>query len=99
MRKFLFKRNPLLVLMGRLVSGLGSTMMAFALSLYVLDITGSGAKFASVLALSFLPRLLLGPFAGILADRRSRKKTMVILDVVSGVAALSFALIYFDKER
>lgn len=97
MVKLIFKRNPLLVLLGGLVSGLGSMMMSFALSLYVLDITGSGAKFASVLAMSLVPRLILGPFAGILSDRISRKKTMVALDIISGSVTLIFAFAFMKN--
>ena len=97
MFKLIFRRNPLLILLGGLVSGLGSMMMSFALSLYVLDITGSGAKFASVLAMALVPRLILGPFAGILSDRISRKKTMVVLDAISGSVTLVFAFFFIKN--
>ncbi len=92
MLRIIFKRNPLLVLIGGFVSRLGSMMQSFALSLYVLDTTGSGAKFASVLTMTMIPRLILGPLAGILSDRVSRKKTMVFLDIASGIITLSFAV-------
>ncbi|MBN2851429.1 MAG: MFS transporter [Clostridia bacterium] len=95
--KVLFKRNPLLLLCGQMVSMLGSILMRFALSLYILDITGSGVKFASVLAVSMLPQLFLGPFGGVIADKVSRKWLIVCLDIVSGIVTLSFAYLYFIK--
>jgi len=92
--KALLKRNPLLLLMGQLVSMIGSILQQFALSLYVLDVTGSGIKFASVLAIAIIPQLIIGPFGGVIADKVSRKWLIVILDVISGVVTLIFAYIY-----
>jgi MFS family permease len=99
MFKLIFKRDPLLILLGGFVSGLGSMMMSFALSLYVLDVTGSGTKFASVLAMAIIPRLIFGPFAGVLSDRISRKKTMVVLDIASGLVTLIFVVLFMNSAE
>ncbi len=93
--KPLLKRNPLLLLLGQLVSAMGSMMQSFALSLYVLDKTGSGTKFASVIAMAIIPRIILGPVAGIITDRISRKKMIVILDFASFLVTIGFAAVYF----
>lgn len=92
------KRNPLLLLLGQLVSAFGSIMQHFALSLYVLDKTGSATQFASVLVVSIIPRLVLSPFAGVVVDRLSRKKMIVVLDMISGIITLGFAALFFASD-
>jgi len=64
--------------MRKLVSILGSNIQSFALSLYVLRITGSATKFASVLGIAIIPRLILSPIAGVIADWFDRKKLLFI---------------------
>ena len=92
--KLLKQKNFLFLVIGSAASTLGSEMQSFILSLYVLGITGSGTKFASVLALSIVPKIILGPFAGVFADRFDRKKMMVGLDLISGIIVGIFAIIY-----
>ena len=41
-------------------------MLRFAMSMWVLDETGSATVFASVLAISIVPTILLSPFGGVL---------------------------------
>lgn len=89
------KRNFTLVILGKFVSLLGTIFFQeFALSLYVLNQTGSGTKFASVLAIALIPKLILGPFAGVLADWFDRKKMVVILDMLSGVIVAGFGVLF-----
>ncbi len=87
----LLRKNFILLFCGQVVSLLGTMMQSFVLSLYVLDTTGSGSMFASVLAISVVPRFLLSPFAGVLADRFNRKRMVVLLDILSGCITLAFA--------
>jgi dTMP kinase len=49
------------------------------------QVSGSAAKgfaFGSVIAVQLLPALVLGPVAGVLADRFDRRRTMVTVDVI-----------------
>ena len=76
----LFKQKDFsLLILGKLVSLVGSNMQQFALSLYVLSITGSATIFASILSISILPRLLLSPIAGVFGDLFDRKRSIVLL--------------------
>lgn len=94
--KILFQKDFFLLTCGKLVSLLGSNMQQFALSLYVLAITGSAAIFASVLSISIIPRLLLSPIAGLFGDWFNRKKTIIFVDLINtivvGLVAVIFAL-------
>jgi len=83
--KLLKNKDFALLLAGQYISAVGSAMQGFALSLYVLSITQSGGKFASVLAISVIPRLILGPVAGVFVDRLDRKKIIVYLNILSGI--------------
>lgn len=81
--------NIALYLTAKTVSLLGTNIYNFALSLYILKITGSGASFAINILAGMLPRIVLGPFAGILADRIDRKKITTAFDALSGLVVLS----------
>ena len=89
----LFRRNFTLLLLGQTSSLLGNLTLKFALSMYVLEITGSAAVFAGLLAAAMIPTILLSPFGGVLADRADRRAIMVILDALSGAAVLAAALL------
>jgi len=73
---------------------MGTQIQDFAMSLYVLKITGSAAKFASVLAITVIPQIILGPICGVFADWFDRKKMMILLDVLSGFIVLSMGIVY-----
>lgn len=95
----LFKdRNFSLLMAGKAVSLTGSNLLQFALSLYVLAITGSATVFASVLSITIFPRLLLSPIAGVFGDWFDRKKAIVILDLISGSIMGIFFLLYLLND-
>ncbi|MCK4258407.1 MAG: MFS transporter [Halanaerobiales bacterium] len=83
--EFKIRKNMLLMVCGKLVSQFGSIIYGFALGLYVLKATGSGLGFAGTLVCSLLPGIILGPFAGVIADRFNRKRMVVIMDFLSGL--------------
>lgn len=85
-------RNLAILVFGQIISLFGSAIHRFALSLYVLDQTGSGSVFASILAFSMIPIVILAPVAGVIADRLDRKKVMVVLDFISAAVILAYAV-------
>ena len=89
MKPKLFTRNFTLLILGQISSLIGNLTLKFALSMYVLEQTGSASIFAGLLALSMLPTILLSPFGGILADRANRRNIMVALDALSGLSVLA----------
>lgn len=80
-------RNMALFFIGKIISVLGSGMFTFVAGLTILKMTGSGSSFAISLICGSLPRVLLAPFAGIIADRMNRRKLMIASDV-AGVAVM-----------
>lgn len=86
MKEKLFNRNFTLLLLGQVFSLIGNYTLKFALSMYVLERTGSAAIFAGLLAVATMPQVLLAPIGGLLADRLNRRNMMVALDALSGTA-------------
>lgn len=89
----LFTRNFTLLILGQVSSLIGNYTLKFALSMYVLEQTGSASIFAGMLSAALLPTVLLSPFGGILADRANRKHIMVALDALSGLSVLAAGLL------
>ena len=92
MKKKLFTRNFTFLILGQISSLLGNYTLKFALSMYVLEKTGSASVFAGLLAAAMLPPIFLSPFGGLLADRANRRNIMVGLDALSGTAVLAAGL-------
>ncbi len=88
----LFTRNFTLLILGQASSLLGNGALRFAVSMYVLDATGSAGTFSLIVALSMLPMIVLSPLGGVLADRADRRRIMVALDALSGLTVLLGAL-------
>ena len=85
-------KNFNLMVLGQIISILGSALLRFALSLYILDTTGSESLFASLFAISNIP-LLLAPLGGAIADRFNRRNLMVIFDFTSSAIVLSLIIL------
>jgi MFS family permease len=85
-------RNFRLLMTGQIITVFGSSLLRFALSLYVLDITGRADLFAALVALSSVP-ILLAPIGGAISDRFNRKHLMVLYDFICAVVTFAFLLI------
>ncbi|PFU28806.1 MFS transporter [Bacillus cereus] len=83
-----------LMVSGQIITILGSTLLRFALSLYVLDITGRADIFAGLYAVTSIP-FLLAPLGGAIADRFNRRNVMVIFDFINAAIVLSFIVLLF----
>lgn len=98
MTQNLFSRNFILLILGQITSLFGNFILKLALSMYVLEVTGSAAVFAGILSVAAVPTILLSPLGGILADRADRRNTMVALDTLSGISVLC-AVLFLSKEN
>ncbi|MBA2278400.1 MAG: MFS transporter [Chloroflexia bacterium] len=75
--------------LGQLVSNFGDTLHYIALVVLVFEITGRGAAVAFLVAVEIVPVLLLGPVAGVVIDRFSRKALLIGSDLVRAGLVLS----------
>lgn len=93
MAQRLFTRNFLLLVAGQAASLFGNFILRLALSMYVLEATGSVAIFAGILSAAMLPTILLSPLGGVLADRMDKRDLMVALDTLAGISVLGAAFL------
>ena len=93
MTQKLFAKNFVLLILGQLTSLFGNFILKLALSMYVLEVTGSAAIFAGILSVATIPTIVLSPLGGIFADRADRQNMMVALDGLTGVSVLGAALL------
>ncbi|MFP3043169.1 MFS transporter [Treponema primitia] len=89
-KKTIFQRDFILVAIGQIISIFGNQIVRFALPLYLLNKTGSSVLFGTILAVSFIPMLLLFPIGGIIADRLNKRNIMVILDFSTAILIFLF---------
>ena len=81
------------ITIGSLISMVGGTLSGFAISLLVLDYTGSTFLYTLYNACNQIPMLICPILAGPYLDRMSRKKVIYTLDFTSSVIYLSLFLL------
>lgn len=82
------RRNFRLYFTGQSISQVGGWMQAVAQSWLVLHLTGSATALGVVSALQFAPTLVLGPYAGVLADRVAKRRLLFVTQSAAGLLAL-----------
>lgn len=90
-KKTLWTKNYTVLILGTLVSAIGSTAMNFVMGLVVFDNTASTWLSGLFMAVSMIPNIVLPILIAPYMDRCSRKKVIVGLDLLSGVLYLGFA--------
>lgn len=91
-----FNRNFKILVFGQIISIFGASVLRFALSLYVLDLTNSATIFGTIMGLSIVPAIVISPIGGAIADRFDKKKIMVILDLCTSLLIVVFAVLLFS---
>ena len=86
-------KDFILVAIGRIVSAFGNQILRYALPLYLLIQTGSSALFGSIMAVSFVPMVLLFPIGGIIADRLNKRNIMLVLDLCTALLIMAFCIL------
>jgi MFS family permease len=78
--------------LAQIVSENGDWFYTLAIYSLLLDLTGKASSVALALVLQVLPHTLLGPLAGTANDRVSRRKVMIVSDLVRVVIVASMLL-------
>ncbi|HEY5561424.1 MAG TPA: MFS transporter [Clostridiaceae bacterium] len=90
------KSNPFRALwVGQTFSRLGDCIMTVLLPMTVYSMSKSAMAMSLVMALMFLPKIILLPFTGVLVDRLSRVMLMIISDLCRFVILLILAYLYY----
>jgi MFS transporter, DHA3 family, macrolide efflux protein len=80
----------------QLVSVLGSGLTSFGLGVWIFSETRQATPFALTVLFGSLPRVLLSPIAGTLADRWDRRKLMLLADTADGLVTLVAAGLFLS---
>lgn len=86
-------RNYRLYLFSQIISFSGLWMQSLALAWLVLELTGSGTALGTVMAMQFLPTLLLAPYGGTIADRFDKRHLLMCTQSIAGLLALTLGIV------
>jgi MFS family permease len=91
----LHTRNFRLFFGGQLISQVGNWLTMVAQTLLVLRLTGSGVALGLLAATQFAPLLVLGPWAGLVADRSDKRKLLFIVQAIAMLQSFALAVLAF----
>ena len=80
-----------------MLSLLGTTMSAFAFTVWAYELTHQATALALVGFFGFAPLVLVSPFAGAVVDRYDRKKIMILADLAAGVPTVINLFLYVSN--
>ncbi len=80
-KELLKEKNYMKYLIGDTVSRFGDSIDAIAFSLLIYKITGSVELMALLVAINYIPSVILQPFTGVLVDYYSKKRIQLITNV------------------
>jgi MFS family permease len=89
-------RNFRLFFFGQLVSQVGNWLTLIAQTLLVLHLTNSGFDVGVLTACQFAPVLVLGAWAGLIADRSDKRKLLVIVQIIAMAQSAALAVLAFS---
>lgn len=81
------------------VSLLGSSLVMYAIMWHITLTTQSGIMMTIMVLTTFIPTLLLTPFAGVWADRLNRKMLMIVADLGIALVTLIVAILFIFGIR
>ena len=91
----LFKLKDFLILWStQSISQLGSSITAFALTLWLYERTGSSLSTAALTICSYAPYVLMSIFAGVLTDRFNKKRTMLSCDLFAAICTIIVFILF-----
>ena len=87
-------KNYVLTFLGALVSNLGNILYNFAVSFYILQLTGNNAFIQGMyLATAGITYVVVTLFGGVISDRFHKGKIMYICDYLKGIGLIAFTLL------
>ena len=88
------QKEYLKLITSSVVNRFGDSIDAIAYSLLNYEITGSAALMAFVLAINYLPTVILQPIAGVVTEKMNPVRLMSLCDLGRGVCVLTEAALY-----
>jgi MFS family permease len=91
-------RNFRLYFIGQMVSNTGNWLTNVAMTLLVLKITGSGLRVGVLAACQYGPLMVLSPYAGALADRYSKRRSLIVTQLLEMAQSTGLAILAFQPH-
>ena len=89
-------RNFRLFFSGQLISQVGNWLTLIAQTLLVFELTDSGVAVGLLAAAQFGPVLIIGPWAGLVADRSDKRRLLIIVQVIAMAQSFALAALAFS---
>jgi len=93
-----FKINTIKLWSAQTISATGDAVYQLALVWIILDMTGSTAVTGVVAMSAYLPAILFGVLAGVLADRHNRMKLMLISNFSQAITVAVIPILLFSRN-
>ncbi|MCX7885488.1 MAG: MFS transporter [Caloramator sp.] len=77
------------------ISRFGDSIDAIAYAWMVYELTGSKLLMGTLFAVNAIPNIVLSPFAGIFADRHSKKKIIILGNLFRGIVVSFTAILFY----
>ncbi|HRQ38502.1 MAG TPA: MFS transporter [Chloroflexota bacterium] len=91
-------RNFRLLWWGNVISLLGDWFNLIASASLIASLTDSGVAISYLFLVRFVPLFVVSPFAGVIADRFSRKRILIVSDLLRAVTVLGFLLVRAPEQ-
>lgn len=91
----LMNKNFYLLWQAQSISSLGAQGFAVAIMLWITHATNSATLVGLVLMLSAIPAIVISPFGGAFADRHSRKKILIVCNLILTISLFSLVSVFF----
>ncbi|MGB3412781.1 MAG: MFS transporter [Microthrixaceae bacterium] len=91
-------RNFRLFFIGQTISQVGNWLTLIAQTLLVLKLTDSGTALGFLAAAQFAPILVLGAWAGVIADRSDKRKLLITTQALAMLQSFALAFIAFSDN-
>ena len=79
---------------GQLASQIGTVMTSLAVAFWAFEVTGRATELGLVMFFTQFPRIALGPFIGLLVDRWSRKRVLIVCDLLAGAGTITLLILH-----
>jgi MFS family permease len=89
-------RNFRLFFGGQLISQIGNWLTLVAQTLLVYKLTDNGVALGALAAAQFGPVLILGPWAGLVADRSDKRRLLLIVQTIAMAQSFTLAALAFS---
>jgi MFS family permease len=91
-------RNFRLFFSGQLISQVGNWLTLVTQTLLVLKLTNNGVALGALAAAQFGPVLVLGPWAGLIADRSDKRRLLLIVQTIAMAQSFALAALAFSGQ-